>query len=417
MLIGASKGKKLVDWPYFGWLMITITFMMGVFSFGVLTSVTVFITPLTAEFGWSRGAVSFGYTAVTLTTAFSAIFWAVLADRYGPRWITLFGAVCMGFILYGLSSISTLWEFYLYYLLFGALSHAALTGPLYASASLWFKRNVGLAIGLAVSGSAVGQGLIPTIARFLIDNYGWQSAYVFLGVGYLCLAIPIALLVRDTPVRSEPRSAAAPIQRDGTPFPLPPKVVVAWVACAVFFCCTAMSVPVVHLVPLLEDKGMTGQSAALVLLVLMIAGAMGRIFGGNLCDRIGALPAYALMSLGQTLVIFLFPHVFNSVAIYALAIAFGVFFSGVMASFLVCVRVMVPARVMARSMAVVGAAGWFGMGFGGWQGGAVFDVTGDYILSFANGSFAGIVNLLILAAFYFHIRDRSGRTPLQTAAA
>ncbi|MDA0241568.1 MAG: MFS transporter, partial [Proteobacteria bacterium] len=306
---------------------------------------------------------------------------------------------------------------YLYYFLFGALCHASLTGPLYASASLWFKKNIGLAFGVAVSGSAFGQGVVPAIATMLIDEFGWRSAYTSLGIGYMCLAVPIVLLVRDSPDRKSAGASATPLQRDGTTFPLSPIVTVAWIASAVFFCCTAMSVPVVHLIPLLRDGGMSAQEASYVFLAVMIAGMAGRIFGGNLCDRIGSLRAYALMSLCQTSVIFIFPHVQNMIIVYVLAMAFGVFFSGVMASFLVCVRMMVPPRVMARSMSVVGAAGWFGMGFGGWQGGAVFDITGNYTLSFANGSFAGIVNLLILAAFYFHIRDRSGPPAVQAAPA
>jgi MFS family permease len=86
---------------------------------------------------------------------------------------------------------------------------------------------------------------------------------------------------------------------------------------------------------------------------------------------------------------------------------FGLAFSGVMASFLVCVRMMVPARYLARSMAVVGMSGWIGMGLGGWQGGLMYDYTGDYVWSFGIGSLAGVVNLFILFFFFILIRRRS----------
>jgi MFS family permease len=395
---------KFEDRPGYKWVMVAVAFSLGVFSFGALGSVGVFLKPLAAEFGWSRGGLSFGYTALTLATALSAIFWGMIADRYGTRWMTLFGAAAMGVAMFLLSTTHSLAEYYLYYFLFGALGHGAITGPLMANVSLWFTRNIGLAIGLGVAGGAIGQGLVPFIARALIDNYGWQSAYAALGLGYLCIALPIALLVRDSPRRHAAHASEPPRMRDGSVFPLPPMIVVAWIASAVVFCCITMSVPIVHVVPLLTDKGMAREEAVTVLFILMIAGAFGRVFGGQLADRIGALPAYATMSLGQTLCVFLFPHVDNIVAIYALGIAFGIFFSGDMAAFLVCVRMMVPTRFMARAMAVVSMFGWIGMGIGGWEGGAVFDLTGNYAWSFAIGSIAGVVNLTILSMFYLNIQ-------------
>jgi predicted MFS family arabinose efflux permease len=193
--------------------------------------------------------------------------------------------------------------------------------------------------------------------------------------------------------------------------------VVAWISAAVVFCCVAMSVPIVHLVSLLTDQGMTPDSAVTVFLALMIAGAFGRILGGKLADHIGSLQSYVCMSVLQTAVIFLFPHVQNVFLVYILAMVFGLSFSGVMASFLVSVRMMVPARVLARSMAVVGLFAWVGMGLGGWQGGLMFDYTGDYVWSFAIGSFSGVINLIILALFYMHIQRGSGHQRAQPVTA
>lgn len=398
-----TDSKHQLNSP-FAWMMVGVAFMLSALSFGILSSVGVFLKPLAAEFGWSRGSLAFGYTAVALMTAFSAIFWGTLSDKFGGRWIAVIGACGMTLTFFLLSTVDSLSKYYAFHLLFGLIGHGAVTGPLYAAVSLWFTRNIGLALGISVAGSAFGQGVIPFIARFLIDAGGWQSAYFYLGIGYLAVAVPIALMVRDSPRRTTVDAAKPPKMLDGTTFPLPPMTVVAWLASAVLFCCTAMSVPVVHLVPLLTDKGITPENAVTVFLVLMIAGAMGRIWGGKLADQIGALPSYAAMSVLQTSVIFVFPHADNIVLIYALAIIFGVAFSGVMASFLICVRMMVPSNVMARSMAVVGMFGWFGMGFGGWQGGWVFDLTGDYVIPFANGSAAGLVNIFILALFALHIR-------------
>ena len=58
-------------------------------------------------------------------------------------------------------------------------------------------------------------------------------------------------------------------------------------------------------------------------MVLMFSGAFGRILGGRLGDSIGALPAYMLMSLGQTISVVWFPHITNEVFLYGLAVFFG----------------------------------------------------------------------------------------------
>lgn len=401
--------------PSYAWVMAAVTFSLTALSFGVLGSVGVFLKPLAVEFGWSRGDLSLGYTAITLSTAASTVIWGIFADRYGARWIALFGASFLGICLLLLSQIETKTQFYIYYVLFGALGHGALS-PLYANVGLWFKRNIGLAIGIAISGGAVGQGAVPMITSLLIEARGWSAAYAILGAAYLLIAIPIALLVRNPPRPEGGSGADAPMMADGTPFPLPPVVAVGWVAFAVIFCCITMSVPIVHLVPLLTDRGIGPEMAVSALLVLMLAGAVGRIIGGKLADVIGPLQSYIFMSAAQTIAVFFFPLVTGMAAVYVLSGLFGIFYSGVMAAFIVITRFMVPANYLARSMAVVSAAGWIGMGLGGWQGGFVFDLTGDYIWPFRNAAAAGIINVSILVLFFFYIkRARVRRAAAQFA--
>ena len=398
------SNAKFSETPGYGWIVVAVAFFLSAISFGTLASVGIFLKPLIAEFGWSRGNLSLGYTAIAFASAVTGILWSIIVDRHGSRWVVLFGAIAMGIPLLLLSRIELLAEFYVYYFLFGALGHAAVTGPLWVCVGLWFKNNVGLALGLTFSGSAIGQGVVPYIARYLIDNFGWETAYSTLGMAYMILAIPIALLVRDNPQRREIQSNPSLNQKEDTSILLPPVIVVTWISLAVIFCCIAMSVVVVHLVPLLTDFGITSEDAVVIFMTLMFAGAIGRILGGKLADLVGPLKSYIVMSLLQTSVVFIFPHIQSHFLFYVIAIVFGIAFSGVMASFLVCVRMMVPAGVLARSMAVVGMFGWFGMGLGGWLGGLIFDLTGSYHWSFATGSISGIVNLLILFFFYIYIR-------------
>jgi MFS family permease len=134
--------------------------------------------------------------------------------------------------------------------------------------------------------------------------------------------------------------------------------------------------------------------------------------GGKLGDVIGALPTYLIMSLGQSLTVLWFPHIEAVAGLYLLAVVFGFTYSGVMSSILVCVRMMVSARVSARAMSLTSFFGWSGMGMGGFFGGLFFDINGDYDVSFAFAAFMGLVNVVILALFYICIKaQRIARMP------
>jgi len=395
--------------PLYGWVMVFVVFVLSGLSFGNLGAISVFLKPLTAEFGWSRGETSLGYTAIAFSTALFGILWGHVADRYGSRWLGVFAALSMSLSLWMLSAQTSISQFYAFYFLFGAFGTAMAYTPLFANVGFWFYRNPGLALGVTASGGAIGQGVVPYLAGVAISSHGWQWAYEMMAFSYLVITLPIAFLVRESPRREQARiTPEVEVRR----FALSEKEVIAWISVAVIFCCNCMSVPIVHLVPMLTDANHSLEFATRVLLVLMLAGGAGRIAGGKLCDVMGALPTYMVMSAGQTIFVFWFPHIDQTVGLYTLAVVFGFTYSGVMSSILVCVRMMVPARYAGRAMSITSFFGWVGMGLGGFFGGVFFDLSRDYSWSFAFASFMGVLNLIILASFFIRIRARE--TALQS---
>ena len=395
--------------PY-GWVMVAVTFLLSVLTFGGLPAVAVFLKPLTLEFGWTRGETSLGYTAIAVSAAVAGLAYGELADRFGTRALAAVAAAGMAAAYWLQSGQSTLSEYYLAHILFGATGLAVVSGPMLIGIGFWFGRNKGLAIGIVACGGGVGQALMPVVDHWLIEAEGWRNALFWLGMAYLALGVPLALLVRDAPVRLAARSAggdaSGALTRSQTG--LPAWEVIAWLSGAVFLCCTCMAVLIVHLVPLMTDRGVDAATAVQMLSALMLAGAGGRLVGGTVADRLGVLPTYFAMSLGQTAVIYWFVAVDSMALIWLFAILFGLFFAGVMVSFITCCREFIPPRIGGRGMAVVGLLGWGGMGFGGYIGGAGFDWTGDYRLAFALAVAAGIANLVVLAFFAGRIRRQGG---------
>jgi MFS family permease len=64
----------------------------------------------------------------------------------------------------------------------------------------WFSKHRGLAMSLAMAGIGVGGTVFSPLLTFLLENYGWRSAYRIMYLVILVLALPAALfLIRKKP--------------------------------------------------------------------------------------------------------------------------------------------------------------------------------------------------------------------------
>jgi MFS family permease len=367
---------------------------MVAMAFGAIGTVAVFLEPLAAEFGWPRAEVSAAYSVATVATGLGGIAMGYFADRVPVRRVALFGALVPGLAFAFLAELQSALGLYVLHALMGLVGIGAIMAPLNSLASLWLARNPGLAIGIVSAGGAAGQGLVPYFARHLILTEGWRQAYLILGVLFISVMVPLALLLRDAPHRQAVRPA--------TPGGLSATRLLALLSLAAALCCVCMATPLVHVVTLGSDRGLAGREAAGLLAVMMVAGMAGRIAFGRIADRAGSLRTYLAASAGQTLLAFLFPYAGSAVQLYALSALFGLVFSGAMTSFLLCAREYAPAGKTGLSIGVVMFFAWIGMALGAWQGGLFYDLCGNYFPSFANASLAGVANLLILALLYLY---------------
>jgi len=388
--------------------MVAVCTAMVAMAFGAIGTVAVFLEPLAAEFGWSRADVSAAYSVATVATGLGGIAMGYFADRMPVRRVALLGALVPGLAFVFLSALQTTRELYLLYAVMGLAGIGAIMAPLNSLASLWLSRNPGLAIGIVSAGGAVGQGLVPYFARTVIVTEGWRQAYLTLGLLFIAVMLPLALLLRDAPPRAFGIQAGNLIAQSRVKL-------LALLSLAAALCCVCMGTPLVHLVTLGSDRGLAGGDAAGLLAVLMIAGMAGRILFGRLADRVGSLQTYITASAGQTALAFLFPYATSAAQLYALSALFGLVFSGAMTSFLTCAREYAPAGRTGVSIGVVMFFAWAGMALGAWQGGVFYDLCGDYFTSFANASVAGVANLLILALLFLYTRPRFQSNRLQEA--
>jgi MFS family permease len=395
----------------YAWFLVAVSSVFMGMAAGSILSISVFLKPLVAEFGWLRAETALGYSAGALAMGVGGIVMGYLSDRFSTRSVVLAGVAFLGLSLALLATQSSLTEFYLYYCMLGGLGAAALDVPLLANVGHWFERNKGLALGIATAGRGLGQGLVPFLAGFLIADYGWRDAYFALGALAVVVLLPLAWLVRSPPglenAKSAARRGSAEAQRMA--FAIEPKTAVAWISAAAVFCCACMGTAMVHTVALARDAGVEEKSAAAIVLMIYVSGFFGRIAFGKFADYIGGPRAYLAASAIQTSLILWFTQIESLSSFYTLAILLGFGMNAVMTCLMVCVREMTPIHIRGVSTGTVLLFGWIGMGLGGYQGGYFFDLTGSYTVSYANAAFAGIINMAIVGSLVYYTAKARAR--------
>lgn len=150
-----------------------------------------FVTPVTAEFGWSIPQFFLGFTVMSLCGLFAAPLVGSLAQKYGIRTLGFIGLIghAFGYVLLSIIPNSLpLW--YLTWALISFLAAGSL--PIIWTSVLngWFVKNRGKAVGITMAGTGIGAFLLPPIVEYLIEAYGWRSAYRTIGLGAMIVALP-----------------------------------------------------------------------------------------------------------------------------------------------------------------------------------------------------------------------------------
>jgi MFS family permease len=397
------------------WIIVATAAIAFAISQGqIVNGFSVFFFPLETEFGWQRGAVAMVNSVGLAGLSVGGIVMGTLADRIDIRKIFFGGALMLGVCVFLASRANELWQFYVLYFLAGAFGSGSLVAPLLALIGSWFVVGAGFAFGLAAAVQALGQGGVPFGTAFLIEAYGWRVALATQATITLVVLLPLGLLIKRPPGW---KPAVAGDASDRSPIPLPPNVTLAFMSVAVVGCCICMAVPLMHLVPLIQDKSYGAPEAGSVLFTMLVVAIAGRVAFGKLADLIGPIQAWFAASLWQTLMVYFFVEIESLTGFYVYVAIYGFGYAGVMTGILVSTAKLTPASRTGSSMGIVMAFAFFGHGLGGYQGGLFYDLTGSYTVPFGNAALAGVFNLAVLATLFLTIRRRRLKIPVTAGLA
>jgi MFS family permease len=275
---------------------------------------SLFMTPLTEEFGLSRTLISLIFVGAPLTVALTAPFGGRLMDRFGVRFVLMPVVVIFMLGQLAMSFAASAVHVAAIYILLG-LCGAVHTYPAYTKVLTgWFTRNRGIMMGVSIAaGSSVGAILMPQLVRYMIENHGWRSAFQALAAIIAFWGLPILFLFlrerRDAPRAHATEQSPASMgltRREAF------RTRAFWtILLALFLGPLSIYGTVIHAVPMLTERGFTSAEATSAISLFFAGGLVGQWSAGVFLDRINspkvALPFFAA-ALAGTLILHTVTH-------------------------------------------------------------------------------------------------------------
>lgn len=368
---------------YYGYVILLCCCLIMAVNAGIAMSCAgVFYLPVSQELGVSVGRfgwyMSFNFLASTLMLSVAGR----LMERWGARRMLSISSGLMGGCLLSMSLFTALWQFYAA----GALMGVSLAFLYYLSfptlVNSWFRRRVGLYMGICSASMGVGGAVFNPLCGLLIQEYGWRVAYGVLGGGVLLVLTPLlALLLRNAP--AEPQAAAPgggeaaaaaalPAEPEGISHEQALRMPVFYVLVVYAFLINATA-PICLFMPSYVTPLSSAEQGALVAAAVMLGVATGKVALGVINDKSHALGVVVSTLSGVAGLLLLAqgpPSVF-----VAGAFLFGWAFAGVSVQTPLLVRAVFGSRCYTRIYAGVSIALAAGgtLAAGGW--GALAEAT------------------------------------------
>lgn len=270
----------------------------------------VFMEPVAASTGWSRGEISFAATVFTAVLIIAIPVLGRLLDRFGVRRVLLPSVALFGVGLIGIGAARSLWQWYLAFAGVAACGAGANSVSYMRAVCTCYDRHRGLAIAIAQAGMGIGVMSMPMLVQALLKHGTWSFAYEVLGGIVLLFSLPSALLVTEarSAVPSRQRDTGANADGDTRPAEALRQFRFWALAAGFFFWASAINSTALQLVPLIQSTGIDRDTALTAASVFGAAMLVGRIGTGLLIDRYSAPYVAAALVSASTLAIGMLAH-------------------------------------------------------------------------------------------------------------
>jgi len=405
---------------FHGWYVVAVCIIISIVTTSARGGISVFVIPMSEDFGWSRGTISIAASLGFLLTGLTQPFLGGLLDRIGGRRVILVSLVILGL---SIAALGLTFHILFVIFIFGGIAGTAFSGtsPSNTSALIakWFRRRRATAIGLNAAGVGLGGLVIIPLASYMIQDTNWRVTWLTLGLMILLVAVPLVyLLVHDDPDKlglrpdGDPQPSEEVVSQTST-LRVGPLEAARWTSSFRSWPIWQMSVAyfvdgfttanlLVHFVPYAIDRGASPSAAAIVFGFTMALSIIGSTIVGLISDRIERKTVltliYSLRGCAY-IVVLLLP---GSFGLWVFAAVFGLSF---MATAPLTTSLTADIYGLRALGAITGVSYLFrqiGGTFGILITGYLFDITGSYALPFAIAGFL----LLPAALVAFSVNER-----------
>lgn len=255
---------------------------------------SLFVAPMTAEFGWTRGQLA-SASASAFLGSLAAPLIGKLADAVGSRPVLMGGLIGYASAFVALAYQPGTLAAYTVIIMLHTMIGIACGGAIFSRAVAgWFDRSRGLALGLTMTGVPLAAALVTPALSYIIASYGWQNGFLFLASLSLFLGLPAVILTvkdRHRKARAEHEQVdPAPVQ--GADWRQIMKSRGFWLLALSLIPINAAGTGIMSaMMPMLTDSGISPARAATLVSLFAISVIIARLATGWLIDR---LPSYAV---------------------------------------------------------------------------------------------------------------------------
>jgi MFS family permease len=386
------KGKL-----FYGWV-VAIAGCLIIFSGSNLSYVYgVSLKPIINKFHWSRAATAGGTSARSITSAILHPVAGILSDRYGARKSLMVGIILVGLSWILLSRITDLWQLYALLGISMAIGMSAVYTPIVAAVSKWFGGRAALPIGIVLSGYGLAQVLLPPLVTHIILQYGWETAFVIVGLLTWSLGTLAWSFVRNPPQRNlnqslqESGRVAATNEASQIQVPTPDAYTLSealrtptfWIIFLVYVVAAMWyQMIMIHIVAAATDVGFSPGSAALILTLSGITNILGRLTLGAIAGRLGNKTILVIAMATQVPTLFILAGARDLAVFYTATMVHSIAYGGTTPIILTLVGSLFGTRSAGAIIGTLTVAYTVGTAIGPFLAGYLFDITGSYYAVF-----------------------------------
>jgi MFS family permease len=411
---------------FFRWIILICAFLILFVSNGMtLGGLTVFDLELLRALETSSGQqvalaeLKFRDLIMFVVAGTLGIAGGWLADRIGVKPPFIAGLALLALCNFVYSRVDSLLDIYWIHAGLGlVLVLCGLMLNVYLI-SRWFEQKRGLAIGLVLAGTSLGNAVFPQLNTWLLESYGWREAFELLALIPLALLPLVIFVVRTAPPgqpgagdtsNSDTVKAAA---LSGYTLTEALRGRNFWMLSTIAFCTfysiIAMSATTFTF---LRVENYSPQISATGVTVLFIGGLVGKIISGQLAESLGRkrvlLTSLGLMFIGAIgLVVAVIQK--GEFFVWVGLVGFGFGWGGIYTLIQLLAADLFGLRSLGKILGAVNVLDTLGAALGPWVTALLFDRTGSFLVSFSV-----ITALLVIATLCAALLDMSKAAYLQS---